>query len=144
MARVYTFTKTSTMQPENIEEIASSLTPPTREEVMTQLKDYFSKHDKEAVTPEDIELITENVCVEFDYLADKPYGGFAKYMPERPKLTIRRYSNEWELYNTESRPRDYSPIKKMNVVCSNIVFSVTVVTYLKWISLSYVSEECTF
>ena len=144
MARVYTFTRTSTMEPENLEELASSLTPPTREEVTAQLEEYFSENDKELVTKEDIEILTNAICDEFDYLKDRPYGGFAKYMPEKPKLTIKRYSNEWTMFDRESYPRDYSPIKEIAVVCSKVDFSLTVVLHLKWISLAYVSKECIF
>ena len=144
MARVYTFTRTSTMEPENLEELASSLTPPTREEVTAQLEEYFSENDKELVTKEDIEILTNAICDEFNYLKDRPYGGFAKYMPERPKLTIKRYSNEWTMFDRESYPRDYSPIKEIAVVCSKVDFSLTVVLHLKWISLAYVSKECNF
>lgn len=144
MARVYTFTRTSTMEPENLEELASSLTPPTREEVTAQLEEYFSENDKELVTKEDIEILTNAICEEFDYLKDRPYGGFAKYMPEKPKLTIKRYSNEWTMFDRESYPRDYSPIKEIAVVCSKVDFSLTVVLHLKWISLAYVSKECDF
>ncbi len=144
MARVYTFTRTSTMEPENLEELASSLTPPTREEVTAQLEKHFSENDKELVTKEDIEILTNAICEEFDYLKDRPYGGFAKYMPEKPKLTIKRYSNEWTMFDRESYPRDYSPIKEIVVVCSKVDFSLTVVLHLKWISLAYVSKECIF
>ena len=144
MARVYTFTRTATMEPENLEELASSLTPPTREEVTAQLEKHFSEYDKELVTKEDIEILTNTICEEFDYLKGRPYGGFAKYMPEKPKLTIKRYSNEWTMFDRERYPRDYSPIKETVVVCSKLNFTLTVVLNLKWISLAYVSKECDF
>lgn len=144
MARVYTFTKTSTMEPENIEELSSSLTPPTREEVTAQLEEHFSENDKDMVTPEDIEILTNVICQEFDELKDQPYRGFARYNPTKPCLTIRRYSNEWYQYEGETRPRDYSMLKEIIVVCSKINFTVTVVSYSKWVSLSYISKECVF
>lgn len=144
MARVYTFTRTSTMEPENLEELASSLTPPTREEVTAQLEEYFSENDKELVTGEDIKNLTNAICEKFDYLKDRPYGGFAKYMPEKPKLTIKSYSNGGTMFDRESYPRDYSPIKESIIVCSKVDFSLTVVLNLKWISLAYVSKECDF
>lgn len=144
MARVYTYTKTSTMEPENIEEIDGSLTPPTREEVTTQLKKHFAEHDQDEVTDEDIKNLTETICRKFDELKNQPYGSFAKYNPQKPYLSIKMYPNEWMLSDREAYPRDYSPITIIPVFGSKILFTVTVVTYLKWISLAYVSKECKF
>ena len=144
MARVYTYTRTSTMQPENCEKINSSLTPPTRDEVTDQLEKHFSGHTMEKVTPEDISKLTDEICRVFEDLRDKPYGGFAKYVPEKPKLTIKMYSNEWMLFDRERYPGDYSPLDIISIDCSEISFTMTVVTNLKWISLAYVSKECRF
>ena len=144
MARVYTYTRTSTIEPENDNTIVSSLTPPTLDEVVAQLENHFSEHDKDMVTPEDISKLADEICKAFEELRDKPYGGFAKYCPEKPNLTIKMYSNEWTLFDRERYPGDYSPLTIVSINCSKIKFSMTVVTNTKWISLAYVSKECVF
>lgn len=144
MARVYTYTRTSTTEPEDNSNVVSSLTPPTRDEVVAQLEKHFAEHTKEVVTPEDISKIADAVSKAFDELRDKPYGGFAKYVPEKPKLTIRMYHDWWTLHDRERYPGDYSPLEIIPIKCSTVDFSMTVVTNTKWISLAYVSKECLF
>lgn len=144
MARVYTYTRTSTTEPEDNSNVVSSLTPPTRDEVVAQLEKHFAEHTKEVVTLEDISKIADAVSKAFDELRDKPYGGFAKYVPEKPKLTIRMYHDSWTLHDRERYPGDYSPLEIIPIKCSTVDFSMTVVTNTKWISLAYVSKECLF
>lgn len=144
MARDYIYTRTSTTEPEDNSNVVSSLTPPTRDEVVAQLVKHFAEHTKEVVTPEDISQIADAVCEEFNELRDEPYGGFARYDPEKPKLTIRMYHDSWTLHDRERYPGDYSPLKIIPIKCSTVDFSMTVVTYTKWISLAYISKECIF
>lgn len=92
MPRVNTLTRTSFTKTENNSNDVSFLTPPTRDEVITQLKKHFAEHTKEVVNSEDISRIADAVSNSFDELRDKPYGGFAKYSPEKPKLTIKMLS----------------------------------------------------
>lgn len=112
--------------------------------MVAQLVKHFAEHTKEVVTPEDISQIADAVCEEFDELRDKPYGGFARYDPEKPKLTIRMYHDLWTLHDRERYPGDYSPLSIIPIKCSTVDFSMTVVTYTKWISLAYISKECIF
>ena len=142
MARVYTYTRASTTEPEDNSNVVSSLIPPTKDEVIAQLEKHFAEHTKDVVTPEDISKIADTVSEAFDELRDKPYGGFAKYVPEKPKLSIKMYPNSWMLCDREGYPRDYSPLTISSIKCSTVDFTMTVVTYTKWISLAYVSKEC--
>lgn len=144
MAGAYTYTRTSATEPEDNSNVVSSLTPPTRDEVVAKLEKHFAEHTKEVVTPEDISKIADAVSKAFDELRDKPYGGFAKYLPEKPKLTISMYHDCFTLHDRERYPRDYSPLKIINIRCSTVDFSMTVVMNTKWISLAYVSKECLF
>lgn len=144
MARVYTCTRTLTTEPENNNNIVSSLTPPTRDEIVTQLAKHFAKHTNDKVTPEDISQIADIVSKTFEELRDKPYGGFAKYVPEKPQLTIKMYHDSWTLHDREEYPGDYSPLTIIPIKCSAIDFLMTVVTNTKWISLAYVSKERLF
>ena len=133
-----------TTEPEDNSNVVSSLTPPTRDEVVTQLEKHFAEHTKEVVTPEDISKIADAVSEAFDELRDKPYGGFAKYAPKKPKLTIMMYHDLYTLHDRESHPGDYSPLTIIPIKCSTVDFLMTVVTNTKWISLAYVSEESLF
>ncbi len=134
----------STTEPENNNTVVSSLAPPTRDEVVAQLEKHFSEHNKDMVTPEDISKLADTISNAFDELRDKPYGGFAKYCPEKPNLTVRMYHDEWTLFDRERYPGDYSPLTIIPIKCSAIDFSMTVVTNTKWISLAYVSKKCVF
>ncbi len=144
MARVYTYTRTSTTEPENNNPLVSSLTPPTRDEVVAQLEKHFSEHNKDMVTLEDISKLADTIIKAFDELRDKPYGGFAKCCPEKPNLTIEMYHNAWTLSDRERYPGDYSPLTIIPIKCSTIDFSMTVITNTKRISLAYVSKERMF
>ena len=144
MPRVYTFTRTSATEPEDKNYMVSSLTPPTKEEIIGQLEEHFKKHPKDEVTPEDILKIAEEVSREFEELRDKPYGGFAKYNPSKPRLTISMYRDAWTMHDRELYPADYSPIMSTGIKCSKIHFSMTVVSNTKWISLAYISNEGLF
>ena len=144
MPRVNTLTRTSFTKTENNSNDVSFLTPPTRDEVITQLKKHFAEHTKEVVNSEDISRIADAVSNAFDELRDKPYGGFAKYSPEKPKLTIKMYHDSWTLHDRERYPGDYSPLKIFPIKCSTVDFLMTVVTNTKWISLAYVSKELVF
>ena len=93
---------------------------------------------------EDISKIADAVSNAFDELRDKPYGGFAKYSPEKPKLTIKMYHDSWTLHDRERYPGDYSPLEIFPIKCSTVDFLMTVVTNTKWISLAYVSKELVF
>ena len=77
MPRVNTLTRTSFTKTENNSNDVSFLTPPTRDEVITQLKKHFAEHTKEVVNSEVISRISDAVSNAFDELRDKPYGGFA-------------------------------------------------------------------
>lgn len=141
MPRVNTLTRTSFTKTENNSNDVSFLTPPTRDEVITQLKKHFAEHTKEVVNSEDISRIADAVSNSFDELRDKPYGGFAKYSPEKPKLTIKMYHDSWTLHDRERYPGDYSPLEIFPIKCSTVDFLMTVVMNTKWISLAYVSRE---
>ena len=144
MPRVNTLTRTSFTKMENNSNDVSFLTPPTRDEVITQLKKHFAEHTKEVVNSEDISRIADAVSNSFDELRDKPYGGFAKYSPEKPKLTIKMYHDSWTLHDRERYPGDYSPLEIFPIKCSTVDFLMTVVMNTKWISLAYVSKELVF
>lgn len=144
MLRVITLTRTSPTKAENNSNDVSFLAPPTRDEVIAQLKKHFAEHTKEVVNSEDISKIADAVSNAFDELRDKPYGGFAKYSPEKPKLTIKMYHDSWTLHDRERYPGDYSPLKIFPIKCSTVDFLMTVVTNTKWISLAYVSKELVF
>lgn len=144
MVRTYTYTRAETIEPENNNKVVSSLIPPTRDEVIAQLEKHFSEHQKDIVTSEDISELADRISAEFDYLRDKPYGGFAKYEPEKPYLSIRMYDNEYIMYDRERYPGDYSPLVSFAIFCSEITFKVTVVTNTKQINLAYVSKERIF
>ena len=144
MPRVNTLTRTSFTKTENNSNDVSFLTPPTRDEVITQLKKHFAEHTKEVVNSEDISRIANTVSNAFDELRDKPYGGFAKYSPEKPKLTIKMYHDSWTLHDRERYPGDYSPLEIFPIKCSTVDFLMTVVMNTKWISLAYVSRELVF
>ena len=144
MARAYTYTRTSTTKPEDHSNAVSSLIPPTKDEVIAQLEKHFAEHTKDVVTPEDILKIADAVSADFERLRDKPYGGFAKYIPEKPRLTISMYHDAWTLHDRERYPADYSPLEICSIQCSTITVSKTVVTNTKRISLAYVSKECLF
>ena len=144
MPRVNTLTRTSFTKTENNSNDVSFLTPPTRDEVITQLKKHFAEHTKEVVNSEDISRIADAVSNSFDELRDKPYGGFAKYSPEKPKLTIKMYHDSWTLHDRERYPGDYSPLEIFPIKCSTVDFLMTVVMKTKWISLADVSRELVF
>lgn len=144
MPRVNTLTRTSFTKTENNSNDVSFLTPPTRDEVITQLKKHFAEHTKEVVNSEDISRIADAVSNSFDELRDKPYGGFAKYSPEKPKLTIKMYHDSWTLHDRERYPGDYSPLEIFPIKCLTVDFLMTVVMNTKWISLAYVSKELVF
>lgn len=144
MIRVNTLTRTSFTKTENNSNDVSFLTPPTRDEVIAQLKKHFAEHTKEVVNSEDISKIADAVSDAFDELRDKPYGGFAKYSPEKPKLTIKMYHDSCTLHDRERYPGDYSPLEIIPIKCSTVDFLMTVVTNTKWISLAYVSKELLF
>ena len=144
MLRVNTLTRTSFTKTENNSNDVSFLTPPTRDEVITQLKKHFAEYTKEVVNSEDISRIADAVSNAFDELRDKPYGGFAKYSPEKPKLTIKMYHDSWTLHDRERYPGDYSPLEIFPIKCSTVDFLMTVVMNTKWISLAYVSRELVF
>lgn len=144
MTRVNALTRTSFTKTENNSNDVSFLTPPTRDEVITQLKKHFAEHTKEVVNSEDISRIADAVSNAFDELRDKPYGGFAKYSPEKPKLTIKMYHDSWTLHDRERYPGDYSPLEIFPIKCSTVDFLMTVVMNTKWISLAYVSKELLF
>lgn len=144
MPRVNTLTRTSFTKTENNSNDVSFLTPPTRDEVITQLKKHFAEHTKEVVNSEYISRIADAVSNSFDELRDKPYGGFAKYSPEKPKLTIKMYHDSWTLHDRERYPGDYSPLEIFPIKCSTVDFLMTVVMNTKWISLAYVSRELVF
>ena len=144
MPRVNTLTRTSFTKTENNSNDVSFLTPPTRDEVITQLKKHFAEHTKEVVNSEDISRIADAVSNSFDELRDKPYGGFAKYSPEKPKLTIKMYHDSWTLHDRERYPGDYSPLEIFPIKCSTVDFLMTVVMNTKWISLAYVCKELVF
>lgn len=144
MLRVNTLTRTSPTKAENNSNDVSFLAPPTRDEVIAQLKKHFAKHTKEVVNSEDISKIADAVSNAFDELRDKPYGGFAKYSPEKPKLTIKMYHDSWTLHDRERYPGDYSPLEIFSIKCSTVDFLMTVVMNTKWISLAYVSKELVF
>ena len=144
MLRVITLTRTSPTKAENNSNDVSFLAPPTRDEVITQLKKHFAEHTKEVVNSEDISRIADAVSNAFDELRDKPYGGFAKYSPEKPKLTIKMYHDSWTLHDRERYPGDYSPLEIFPIKCSTVDFLMTVVMNTKWISLAYVSKELVF
>lgn len=144
MPRVNTLTRTSFTKTENNSNDVSFLTPPTRDEVITQLKKHFAEHTKEVVNSEYISRIADAVSNAFDELRDKPYGGFAKYSPEKPKLTIKMYHDSWTLHDRERYPGDYSPLEIFPIKCSTVDFLMTVVMNTKWISLAYVSKELVF
>ena len=144
MPRVNTITRISFTKTENNSNDVSFLTPPTRDEVITQLKKHFAEHTKEVVNSEDISRIADAVSNAFDELRDKPYGGFAKYSPEKPKLTIKMYHDSWTLHDRERYPGDYSPLEIFPIKCSTVDFLMTVVMNTKWISLAYVSKELVF
>ena len=144
MPRVNTLTRTSFTKTENNSNDVSFLTPPTRDEVITQLKKHFAEHTKEVVNSEDISRIADAVSNSFDELRDKPYGGFAKYSPEKPKLTIKMYPDSCTLHDRERYPGDYSPLEIFPIKCSTVDFLMTVVMNTKWISLAYVSKELVF
>ena len=144
MPRVNTLTRTSFTKTENNSNDVSFLTPPTRDEVITQLKKHFAEHTKEVVNSEYISRIADAVSNSFDELRDKPYGGFAKYSPEKPKLTIKMYHDSWTLHDRERYPGDYSPLEIFPIKCSTVDFLMTVVMNTKWISLAYVSKELLF
>jgi len=138
---VYTYTRTATTEPEESNIVDSSLIPPTHDEVTEMLESHFSEQDQDLVTPEDISKLANIISEAFDNIRDKPYGGFAKYCPEKPTLTIKAYCNEWMLVDRERYPGDYSPLTIIPVKCSKIDFQVTVVINTKWISLAYVSNK---
>ena len=144
MPRVNTLTRTSFTKTENNSNDVSFLTPPTRDEVITQLKKHFAEHTKEVVNSEDISRIADAVSNAFDELRDKPYGGFAKYSPEKPKLTIKMYHDSWTLHDRERYPGDYSPLEIFPIKCSTVDLLMTVVINTKCISLAYVSIELVF
>ena len=144
MPIVNTLTRTSFTKTENNSNDVSFLTPPTRDEVITQLKKHFAEHTKEVVNSEDISRIADAVSNAFDELRDKRYGGFAKYSPEKPKLTIKMHHDSWTLHDRERYPGDYSPLEIFPIKCSTVDFLMTVVMNTKWISLAYVSRELVF
>ena len=141
---IYTKTRSATSEPENVNIDDHSLTPPTRDEIVKQLEEHFAKHTMDVVSPEDISKIADEVNRAFEFLRDKPYGGFAKYKPQKPYLSIRMYHDDWSLHHREKYPSDYSPLQISSIQCSTVRFSMTIVSYLKWISLAYVSKECLF
>lgn len=122
MPRVNTLTRTSFTKTENNSNDVSFLTPPTRDEVITQLKKHFAEHTKEVVNSEDISRIADAVSNSFDELRDKPYGGFAKYSPEKPKLTIKMYHDSWTLHDRERYPGDYSPLEIFPINVQQSIF----------------------
>ena len=144
MKKIHTYTRTSTTEQENNSSVASSLIPPTRAEVIAQLQKHFDEHSNDVVTLEDISKIADTVSKSFDELRDKPYGGFAKYVPEKPILTITMYHDWWTLHNREAYPGDYSPLTQIPIKCSTLEFLMTVVTNTKCISLAYISKESIF
>lgn len=132
-----------TSESENNNIIVSSLISPTRDEVIAQLEKHFSEHNKDRVTPEDISKLANTISEAFDELQDKPYGGFARCCPEKPKLTITMYHDMGTLYDVELYTGEYPQLTMtmIPIKCSEIEFSMTVVKNFKWISLAYVNKE---
>ncbi len=139
MERVYTYTRTSTTEPEDNNTVVSSLDPPTRDEILAQLEEHFYEHIIEGmVTSEDVKKIADTISNAFDELREKPYGGFAKYCPQKPMLTIIMYHDEWTLFDRERYPGDYSPLEIIPIKGDKIDFSMTIIENTKRISLAYV------
>lgn len=136
----FTYTRTTTKEPEIEDKSSVSLEPPTRDEIVEQLTKHFTNRPQDVVTEEDIFKITDRVIDDFVRLKDEPYRSFAKYDPQKPALSIITYNNEWLLYERENYPVDYSPIRSYMIRCSIIDFHVTVVEYTKQIRLAYVSR----
>lgn len=141
MAGAYTFTRTTTIEPEKSNIDVSSLTPPTRDEIIVQLRKHFEEHPKDIVTDEDIFLIADIVSQTFEKLRNEPYTGFAKYVPEKPHMTISIYRDNFTMFDRERYPADYSIISSKDIQCSSICFQMTVVYTTKWISLAYVANK---
>ena len=135
----YTKTRTSANEPERTNTVVSSLAPPTRDEVIAQLKEHFSKQDKDFVSPEDILKLADHISQEFDELRDNPPSGFARYLQESPTLNISKYKNDVKRFFSERYLIDYSPLATISIQCSRIDFQLTVVSTTKSIFLSYIA-----
>ena len=128
------------MEPGDINNDDISQQPPTREEIIKKIEDHFKRHlrDMEAITPDDIEILADNVVEAFKELECVP---LKRSHQIKPYMTITLYLSEYSLYERERIPGKYSTLNVKLIQCSKIDFQMTVVRAARWVSLAYVSKN---